>query len=262
MANQDIRSGSIIAIEKPKDYLFNPDDVDILLRCCRHCFQPCQISPIPCTGCTSILFCSTSCRQASLDGIHRYECELDLYNFRSKSSSSSFRIFLTFIAILQYPIETLEEIGTTDLMKMESHNEIRSFEEELKYVVITILILALLKNTSFSKKISSQDHNTPSYNLTDQELKIADKINHLLRVQNFNTHPILTASVGDNQASNKREFNVGLSRLGDCINVAIGSHFNHSCNPNTLRINAVAPPQTILIASRNIQRGTKREQSY
>ena len=153
--------------------------------------------------------------------------------------------------------EELEvEIGKTDIMKMESHDQTQSFEDELRYNSIIILILTLLRNTSYYKNEESTENPAPKgIDLTNQELKVAEIVDHLLRVQNFNTHPILTTNVGQNRVSNKKEFNVGLSRLGDCINIVIGSHFNHSCNPNTLRINTVCPPQTILVASRNIPKG-------
>ena len=244
-------------VEKPHHYLLNPDDLNAILEICRHCLGPCPISPIPCTGCTSVVFCSTTCRQASLfNGVHQYECELDLYHLRTKSNSSSFRIFLAFLAILQCPVAELEEIDNTNLMQMESHNQTRSFEEELKYLSITVLILTLIRRTSYYHALG--EANIMLNNLTDKELKVAQTIDRLLRVQNFNTHPILTTmqGIGRNRSLDKKDLEVGLSRIGDCINVVIGSNFNHSCNPNTLRISTVGTSlQTILIASRNIPKG-------
>ena len=139
---------------------------------------------------------------------------------------------------------------------MVAHEQIRIFEVELKNLALTILILVLLRKTSYYRQQSLKDDKAPD-NLTQQELKVAEIIDRLLRIQNFNTHPILTThATPDNLASNQNDFSVGLCRLGDCINVAIGSNFNHSCNPNTLRINSVGSPRTYLIASRNIPKGT------
>ena len=254
VASEDIKVGSIIAIEKPTIYLLNPDDPSLILEFCHHCLRPSPITFVPCQGCTSVIFCSKKCRETSLIKTHRYECELDLYGLRSKSDASSFRIFLALRAVLQYPIEELEK---SNLLKMEAHNQTQLFEEELKILSLTILILVLLRNTSYYQEESLKD-DIRTLNMTQRELKLAEVIGHLSRVQNFNSHPILT-SITEELSSNKQDFNVGLGRLGDCINVAIGSNFNHSCNPNTLRINSVSPPRTFLIASRNIPQGKYRQ---
>ena len=170
---------------------------------------------------------------------------------------SSFRIFLTFVALLQYPVEQLEDIENTDLMRMESHNQTRSFEDELKYITITIMMLVLLRKTSYYNGLI-QENTSCSNNLNNKELKIAEIIDHLLRVQHYNAHPILTTldNINEQQFPKKeKELNIGLCRLGSCINVVLGSNFNHSCNPNTLRINTFSPLRTMLVASRNIPKG-------
>ena len=46
---------------------------------------------------------------------------------------------------------------------------------------------------------------------------------------------------------------VGLIKLGNANYLAIGSFFNHSCAPNTCRINA--GDATVLVATRNIAAG-------
>ena len=212
VASEDIKIGSMIAVEEPITYILNPDDPSLILEFCHHCLRPCPFTFVPCKNCTSVLFCSITCREEAHRRTHRYECEIDLYGMRSKSNASSFRIFLALQAVLQYPMDKLDDIQPESL--------------------------------------------------TPRELKLAEIINRLLRVQSFNTHPILTThATTDNLSSNERDLNVGISRLGDCMNVSIASNFNHSCNPNTLRINSVGPPRTYLIASRNISKGKQAQNS-
>ena len=253
VAREEIPIGAVIVEEASNYYLLNPDDPDLVLEFCRHCFQSIasDSQSIPCTGCSSVMFCSTTCRSASLEGVHKYECELDLYHLRSKSTPSSFRIFLSLLAVTSHSIEEVETLGEAEIMQMEAHHQHQNFEQELKYLSITMLILALLRKTSYYNMDSKSGTN--STQLLVEELKVAETVHHLLRVQNFNTHPLLTAI--QQNGKNDKDFNVGLSRLGDCINVAIGSNFNHSCNPNTFRINTVCPPKTLLIASRNMKKG-------
>ena len=253
VAREEIPIGSVIVEEAPNHYLLNPDNPDLVLEFCRHCFQSIDSNSqsIPCTGCSSVMFCSTTCRTASLESVHKYECELDLYHLRSKSTPSSFRIFLSLLAVTSHSIQELETIGGAEIMHMEAHHQHQNFEQELKYLSITMLILALLRKTSYYNMDSKSG--TKTIHLLEEELKVAETVHHLLRVQNFNTHPLLTTI--EQNGKNGKDFNVGLSRLGDCINVAIGSNFNHSCNPNTFRINTICPPKTLLIASRNIKKG-------
>ena len=253
VAREEIPIGAVIVEEAPNHYLLNPDNPDLVLEFCRHCFQSIASNSlsIPCTGCSSVMFCSTSCRSASLESVHKYECELDLYHLRSKSTPSSFRIFLSLLAVTRHSIEELETMGEAEIMQMEAHHQDQKFEQELKYLSITMLLLALLRKTSYYNVDSKSGTN--ALQLLEEELKVAETVHHLLRVQNFNTHPLLTAI--EQNGRNDKDFNVGLSRLGDCINIAIGSNFNHSCNPNTFRINTDCPPKTLLIASRNIKKG-------
>ena len=255
VASEDIKIGSMIAVEEPITYILNPDDPSLILEFCHHCLRPCPFTFVPCKNCASVLFCSITCREEAHRRTHRYECEIDLYGMRSRSNASSFRIFLALQAVLQYPMDKLDDIENSKLMEMVSHDQEQEVEDELKNLSITILVLVLLRKTSYHSKEYLKDDVHPD-NLSPKELKLAEIINHLLRVQNFNTHPILTThSTNDNLSSNRSDLNVGLSRLGDCMNVTIASSFNHSCNPNTLRINSVGPPRTYLIASRNIAKG-------
>ena len=256
IASEGIKIGSIIAAEEPTTFILNPDDSSLILEFCRNCLRQTPISFVPCKGCASVIFCSIGCRESAMSNTHRFECELDLYGMRSRSDASSFRIFLALQAILQYPIDEIDKIQKSNLMNMVAHEQIRIFEVELKNLAITILILVLLRKTSYYRQQSLKDDKAQE-NLTEQELKVAEIIDRLLKIQNFNTHPILTThAIPDNLVSNQNDFSVGLCRLGDCINVMIGSNFNHSCNPNTLRINSVGSPRTYLIASRNIPNGT------
>ena len=255
VASEDIKIGSIIAAEEPTAFILNPDDSSLILEFCHNCLRQIPMSFVPCEGCTSVIFCSKDCRKSAMSKTHRFECELDLYGMRSRSNASSFRIFLALQTILQYPIDEIDKLQKSHLMKMVAHEQIRIFEVELKNLAITTLILILLRKTSYYLKQSLKDDKPPE-NLTQQELKLAEMIDRLLRIQNYNTHPILTTNaITDNLTSNQNDFSVGLCRIGDSINVAIGSNFNHSCNPNTLRINSLGSPRTYLIASRNIPKG-------
>ena len=147
VASEDIKIGSIIASEEPTAFILNPDDSSLILEFCHNCLRQISMSFVPCEGCTSVIFCSKDCRKSAMSKTHRFECELDLYGMRSRSNASSFRIFLALQAILQYPIEEIDNIQKSPLMKMVAHEQIRIFEVEMKNLAITILILVLLHST-------------------------------------------------------------------------------------------------------------------
>ena len=70
VADQDIKVGDVIMVEKPfASVLFE----SFHKTHCYHCFKQVQI-PVPCYACASIVFCSYDCRNASWDSFHRFEC--------------------------------------------------------------------------------------------------------------------------------------------------------------------------------------------
>ena len=72
--------------------------------------------------------------------------------------------------------------------------------------------------------------------------------------QDCNTHPILAMD------EDVRGNQVGLVKLGNANYIAIGSFFNHSCAPNTCRVNA--GDATVLVATRNIAEGEEIADIY
>ena len=137
-------------------------------------------------------------------------------------------------------------------MDMVSHNDERGFESDVKFHVLTALLVLVVRRTSYMPSCDSTS------NLNDDELFLATLINHLLRIQSFNTHPVLMQTAATNSEAAASQ--VGLVRMGNAINVKAGSVMNHSCNPNTIRINCQIPQEssetggvmTLYVASRNI----------
>ena len=44
-------------------------------RLCWHCFRA-LLAPVPCPGCSGVLFCGPGCRQEATEAYHGFECGL------------------------------------------------------------------------------------------------------------------------------------------------------------------------------------------
>eukprot|EP00095_Tigriopus_kingsejongensis_P005207 maker-scaffold408_size180710-snap-gene-0.32 protein:Tk05207 transcript:maker-scaffold408_size180710-snap-gene-0.32-mRNA-1 annotation:"hypothetical protein KGM_11275" len=77
-ADRDIQPGELIGVETPiVHYLYK----ERFMSNCTHCFKS-VVVPVPCYGCSSIIFCSLKCRALAWTSYHRQEC-LDISDILS-----------------------------------------------------------------------------------------------------------------------------------------------------------------------------------
>lgn len=93
------------------------------------------------------------------------------------------------------------------LFKMETHSGERDEESEIKYLVIACLLYRILEDCEF-----------PMDDL--EEVDVLEILHRLMQVQDVNTHLIL--SLDESHSSQ-----VGLIKIGNAINVNLGSILNH-----------------------------------
>ena len=72
VANRDIRPGEVILVEKPYASVLHAEQENSM---CHHCLMSC-IAPVPCQHCPMARYCSRTCRDASWDSYHKYECDI------------------------------------------------------------------------------------------------------------------------------------------------------------------------------------------
>ncbi len=232
-----VSCGSLLMEEDPVVALLNPDCLGDLWRFCSHCLSPCALSPLPCPGCSSAIFCSSRCRLQAAGSYHRYECRLNLAQHRVEDAADAYRFLLSARVFFQYPLAELSSAWEggdgggshpklSRLFRMMKHQGERPRWQELKLVVMAVLVLALLRDSGY---------------LDEQEVvggmgesDVLRMAHDLLQIQDVNTHPVLTA-LGDGQEDGGGRGEVGVGRIGSAINAEMGSFFNHSCNPNTCR---------------------------
>merc|ERR1719186_567499 len=74
-----------------------------MFKLCLHCSEP-TVAPLPCSGCSHVVFCSSSCASKS-EVYHQFECQLDLYSHRQTDNQEMFNIFCPLKMILQKPVD-------------------------------------------------------------------------------------------------------------------------------------------------------------
>lgn len=254
VADRKINCGEVIVIDEPVVSLLNPDDDELMDDLCAHCLRQCSNFQQPCPHCSTTVFCSRECRSQS-KLVHDIECRVNLYQIRLENTSDSFRVFLTWKVVIQLGVEEFKrlyhQVGKDQiependqerLFCMMTHEKERTTEAHIKYIIVAMYLYKLLEQAN----VCSPDQ-------IDWDL--VEAIHHLLQIQDVNTHPILGLSDEGGRSSE-----VGLSKVGNGINVNIGSYINHSCNPNTCRINIGR--NSVLVATRNIAKGQEISDIY
>ena len=70
VAGRPIEVGELIAVERPHVAMLDRAEAP---RCCWHCFRA-LLAPVPCAGCSGVLFCGPRCRDEAAAAYHAFEC--------------------------------------------------------------------------------------------------------------------------------------------------------------------------------------------
>ena len=212
----------------------------------------------------------------------RYQCQMDLYHFRQVDTEDAFNIFMTLQTLWQKPPsffydnwsrDQVELIGEVDLeyerfWNMVTHHETRTERSFLKIIIITVFLLRCNRMTSYladgtNGRLESKNkgdlmkdvvHVSPETEWTEDDLFIGQIICQIFMVQDSNSHPVFRLDCG------KGRNQVGLETIGSGVYPVIGSFFNHSCCPNTLRVNIGRT--NYLISSSSIKEGEEVADIY
>ena len=105
----------------------------------------------------------------------------------------------------------------------------------------------LISNMNTSSNVSEAD-------LTKDEEFIAELIVHIFLIQDSNTHPVFRVDTSGSRNE------VGMETLGSGEYPVIGSYFNHSCCPNTVRVNV--GKMNYMVTSNTIKAGEEVTDIY
>ncbi|KAK4298803.1 hypothetical protein Pmani_028882 [Petrolisthes manimaculis] len=264
VALEDIEPGETLVTELPYSSVLNREEYGTH---CQKCFKITK-APIPCKKCSSVLFCSAECRQASL--FHTIECPiLDLL----VGSGMSINCFLAFRALTQSPLsfflnlrdklteENPEETANskevydpTDFLRfyrLVCHSQHRTPEDFFHRTIMVCFWLKALKKTKFFEGKGSGS----SDKISDVEAFIGGLLLRFLQLIQFNAHEVsefmLKAPKTLDESKNES--------LGAAIYPTLAL-FNHSCHSAQVRY--FTGIQVVTKSIRNIKKGELVPENY
>jgi len=270
-AKTNISVGSVLAVVDAMGGHLNPDNAAQVLQYCLNCMIGVEV-PYPCRCCPRVVFCCPECKKEAEGSYHKYQCQLDLYNIRVNDSKDGCSIFQSLSVIVSHPLsfwwtnmdEFLDPSPTgewpvpvnDDVQKMSLLLQMATNDDQVtpathaRHTLVVILLLRSLRKTTF---FEDSGYETPTGQLTPQELLLGKLIYRLRLVQDMNSHPVWGVS-------KSQKDKIGKDHIGAGMYTGIGSYFNSDCNPNTFRVNL--GKKMLLIASKNIKRGQEVMDNY
>lgn len=255
IANQDLKVGDILAIEKPffKILKTDPDDDEYpesnLYQYCANCLNDNLMDLIPCPTCLLTMFCSPACLYTARKGFHQYECQILTLLNETGNWRMSLRSFFDALTICDGDIEQLKTLmseadetsPTVFNFDFSNPKNVQNAKNQLR------CMLSLERKVSVKvKDFSSIFHHQPK--LAEMWSTHNEFINvfleRMLQIEILNFHGIKGRTLDRNQPCR--------SSLGDGGYIFC-SLINHSCCPNTMRI--VVDNRMVLIVERPVKKG-------
>ena len=232
---------------------------------CLNCFSS-VLAGLPCHKCSEVVFCSLECRLDAMSGFHKYECQ----NMHAIQMGPN---FLALRAITQYPLkyflqnrvkkfEQYDDSSGTELegSKKYNSNDMSNLfnlstknadtEKKIERFMVGAYLLKILQSMNYFEVEKKNDAS-----LTEEEVYIGMLLSHFVGVAENNSHFICKSPLSSHSIRNMPDIikkNFEPDNIGCGINATL-AFFNHSCNPNTIKIQRGR--MTLLIASEVIRKG-------
>lgn len=258
--NRPLNSGDVLAIEEPffKFLKYDPDDNEYpetnMYNFCANCLLDNYLDLIPCSECTTTMFCSQECMHEGNHLFHDYECNIleilkETGNFRM-----AIRNFFVSLSLCNGNIDELKRL-------MEESDEknptIFNFDFSLRENNSKDLLMAMMSLTHKTDVRMSdisyifQHHKSLKRLWTSEKEFINKYLERMMKVEILNFHGIKGRSLSDKCSYRKC---VGDGSYAFC------SLINHSCCPNVMRI--VVENRMVLIVERPIKAGEQLFDCY
>lgn len=272
VTNKNLSAGEIILIEEPFSQCLLPDNT---YRYCANCLRDNYLDLIPCSNCTSVMFCSEECRTVGMKKFHQYECSIvdKLNEICTKIMRISSQTFFEALDIYESNIEKLmsaceEESILSNIFDYDfgSDNEHDDDNDKRKNLFFSIDSLVTnesqrLPNDSFQRcgVVAILTHIFLNYTKLNQVLNTEDAkdfyrkfILKQTQIASLNYHGIFDGILSKSQ-------------LAETVQYASGSYpfcslINHSCAPNLVRVSYLS--KNYLMVNRPIAAGEQLFDNY
>ncbi|KFB39589.1 AGAP002999-PA-like protein [Anopheles sinensis] len=189
---------------------------------CYACFAR-LISPVACSECCGVAFCSVACRDKACATYHRFECQyLDL--MIGSGMSILCHLALRIVTQAGTPQKAIEA-GQSLLDTLCKHTEHRDPEDHFKRTLMTTFLLRCLQKAEFFGRRTTE---SPEPNAL--ELQIGAILLGALQSLQFNAHEIYETRVtGEHRFDSAKVLYLGVGIY------RAASMFNHECRTGVLR---------------------------
>lgn len=242
VTTKDLKVGQVIAIEEDFCSLILPN---VRYQRCSNCLQECSLNLIPCTDCTSAMFCSAECLSDAQKRFHKYECPVIDFMFKmfniiqlsairvaicALTSFDSVQDLLNFTndpnseKVNAFTIEYKSPMPKSELYKpihaLETNQSKRTTADLFQRATITSVITSLfLKNSSLHSILTGESE----INL------FSELIFRHIQTSSTNFHRLETLANTMN-INNQDDVSYGSGAYSFC------SLINHACSPNIVRL--------------------------
>lgn len=217
-ADAEIGAAETLLVEKAKCACLYPKNFGT------HCYQCFArlVSPIGCTDCSAVAFCSIECRDIALNTYHKFECKY-LLLLMGSGMSILCHLALKLVLQCQTPEKALEE-GKRLSGILCKNSKMRSQEDFFKRCLMSTFLLRCLQKAEFFGR-----RTTESAEPTAKESQIGVLLFTYLQALQFNAHEIY-----ETISSGHKFFKARVNYIGVGIYEA-GAMFNHECYPSVAR---------------------------
>lgn len=210
-ATRDLKTGDIIAIEDSVIRRLFPPSAAGYSICC-NCLKSCNMNLIPCLKNSTLMFCSTTCREKIYEKIEDMTCLLKIGNDYAHE-----KIYADIVEKFGGREKLLEFLKQNDVNKLNKSvfdYDWNALDEAEYNRNLAICFLSFTDSFALQPKMKKWSYVEPPQHLAKGNQYILDLIKHACGLMSLNSKCIRYGALG----------------------LAFGNLFNHSCLSNVQRV--------------------------
>ena len=267
IALANIKVGELLVVEEPYCSIVNSK---YFATHCHFCCHRAEV-PVPCTGCSNVVYCSLKCQEASWEACHSWECSILPLVSELDSDIAHLALRMVIKATFPYLKEFKEKYGDRNIdeedqcsigfdedgiydshnywavYNLVNHTYDRKFPDLFRRTVMAVYLLKCLEKTEYFPSEEEECSET-------DRIEIGGHILRHLQMLPCNAHEVTEFLIEPGEMLTSNSMGIGSAIY------ATLSLFNHSCDPNVVRHSY--GDKCVVRAIHNIKEGEEIIDSY